>query len=129
MAISIPILPSQQLAALSENYRKAVARKRLRITVATAVFFAALVIAAIGADVDLRTFFKYFGNFIGYFDRIFTLDTGARAWTDFPEWFWGVRKWSLLLGETILISYVGTLFGAVLAFGLNFFAAENTSPS
>jgi phosphonate transport system permease protein len=33
-----------------------------------------------------------------------------------------------MLGETILISYVGTLFGAVLAFGLNFFAAENTSP-
>ncbi len=34
-----------------------------------------------------------------------------------------------MLGETILISYVGTLFGAVLAFVLNFFAAENTSPA
>ena len=34
----------------------------------------------------------------------------------------------MLLGETILISYVGTLSGAVLAFALNFFAAENTSP-
>src|SRR5258707_14564834 len=33
-----------------------------------------------------------------------------------------------MLGETILISYVGTLFGAILAFALNFFAAENTSP-
>ncbi len=41
----------------------------------------------------------------------------------------GLRKWSLLLGETILISYVGTLFGAVLAFALNFLAAENTSPA
>ena len=34
-----------------------------------------------------------------------------------------------LLGETLLISYVGTLTGAVLAFMLNFFAAENTSPA
>src|SRR5258707_15895768 len=34
-----------------------------------------------------------------------------------------------MLGETILISYVGTLFGAILAFALNFFAAENTSPA
>jgi phosphonate transport system permease protein len=128
MAVSIPILPSPQLAVLSETYRQAAAKKRLRFTIATAVFFAALVIAAIGADVNLRTFFTYFGNFIGYFDRLFTLDSGARTWTDFGEWFWGLKKWLLLLGETILISYVGTLFGVVLAFALNFFAAENTSP-
>jgi phosphonate transport system permease protein len=34
-----------------------------------------------------------------------------------------------MLGETLLISYVGTLIGATFAFALNFFAAENTSPS
>jgi phosphonate transport system permease protein len=129
MTVAVPILPSQQLAALNEAYRKAVARKRLRFTVATAVFFAGLVLAAVGAEVNLRTFFTYFGNFVGYFDRIFTLENGARVWTDIGEWFWGWRKWLWMLGETILISYVGTLFGAILAFALNFFAAENTSPS
>jgi phosphonate transport system permease protein len=129
MTVAVPILPSQQLAALNETYRKAVARKRLRFTGATAVFFAALVLAAVGAEVNLRTFFTYFGNFVGYFDRIFTLENGARVWTDIGEWFWGWRKWLWMLGETILISYVGTLFGAILAFALNFFAAENTSPS
>jgi phosphonate transport system permease protein len=129
MTVAVPILPSQQLAALNETYRKAVARKRLRFTVATTVFFAALVLAAVGAEVNLRTFFTYFGNFVGYFDRIFTLENGTRVWTDIGEWFWGWRKWLWMLGETILISYVGTLFGAILAFALNFFAAENTSPS
>jgi phosphonate transport system permease protein len=129
MTVAVSILPEQQLAVLNEAYRKAVARKRLRLTLATAVFFAALVIASIGAEVNLRTFFTYFGNFISYFDRIFTLENGARVWTDIGEWFWGWRKWLWMLGETILISYVGTLFGAVLAFALNFFAAENTSPA
>jgi phosphonate transport system permease protein len=129
MTVAVSILPEQQLAVLNEAYRKAVARKRLRLTLATAVFFAALVVAAIGAEVNLRTFFTYFGNFISYFDRIFTLENGARVWTDIGEWFWGWRKWLWMLGETILISYVGTLFGAVLAFALNFFAAENTSPA
>jgi phosphonate transport system permease protein len=129
MTVSVPILPRQRLAALSEAYRKAVARKRLRFTIATAVFFTALVIAAVGAEVNLPMFLTHFGNFISYFDRIATLDSGARVWTDFGEWFWGWKKWLLLLGETVLISYVGTLFGAVLAFGLNFFAAENTSPA
>ena len=129
MTVAVSILPEQQLAVLNEAYRRAVARKRLRLTLATAVFFAALVVASIGAEVNLRTFFTYFGNFISYFDRIFTLENGARVWTDIGEWFWGWRKWLWMLGETILISYVGTLFGAVLAFALNFFAAENTSPA
>ena len=129
MTVAVSILPDQQLAALNEAYRKAVARKRLRFTLGAAAFFAAVVIASIGAEVNLRTFFTYFGNFISYFDRIFTLENGSRVWTDIGEWLWGWRKWSLYLGETILISYVGTLSGAVLAFALNFLAAENTAPA
>ncbi|TWC06385.1 phosphonate transport system permease protein [Bradyrhizobium macuxiense] len=128
MATAISILPAQQLATLNDAYRKAVARKRLKATVAAAVFCAALFVAALGADVNLHTFFTYFGNFLSYFDRILTLDSGARVWTDPLEWFWGLKKWLRLLGETLLISYVGTLTGAVFAFALNFFAAQNTSP-
>jgi phosphonate transport system permease protein len=129
MTIAVSILPGPQLEALNDAYRKAVARKRLRFTLGTAVFFAALIVASIGAEVNLRTFFGYFGKFISYFDRIFTLENGSRAWTDIGEWFWGWHKWSFYLGETILISYVGTVSGAVLAFALNFLAAENTAPA
>jgi phosphonate transport system permease protein len=129
MTVAVSILPNHQLAALNDAYRKAVARKRLRVALAVALFLAALVVAAFGAEVNLRTLFTYFGNFIGYFDRILKLDDGTRVWTNVGEWFWGWRKWLRLLGETLLISYVGTLVGAVFAFALNFFAAENTSPA
>jgi phosphonate transport system permease protein len=129
MATAVSVLPSRQLAALNDAYRKAVARKRLRFALGAALFVVALLIAAIGAEVNLRTLFTYFGNFVSYFDRIFTLEDGARVWTNFGEWFWGWQKWLKMLGETILISYVGTLIGAVFAFALNFFAAENTSPA
>lgn len=129
MTFAISLLPGQQLAALNQAYRKAVARKRLRVTLGAAVFFAALVVASVGAEVNLRTLFTYFGHFVSYFDRILTLENGGRVWTDIGEWFWGWRKWSFYLGETILISYVGTLSGAVLGFALNFLAAENTSPA
>ncbi|WP_027581974.1 phosphonate ABC transporter, permease protein PhnE [Bradyrhizobium sp. Ai1a-2] len=128
MTTAVSILPAQQLAALNEAYRKAVARKRLKTMLAVAVFIAALVVAGIGAEVNLRTLFTYFGNFVSYFDRILTLDSGQRVWTDFGEWFWGWHSWLKLLAETILISYVGTLIGAVLALALNFFVAQNTSP-
>ena len=129
MTLAVSILPEQQLAALNTAYRQAVARKRLRLAAGAALFIAALILAAIGAEVNLRTFFTYLGNFVSYFDRIFTLENGQRVWTDFGEWFWGWRKWLKMLGETLLISYVGTLVGAVLALALNFFAAENTAPS
>ncbi|WP_256807344.1 phosphonate ABC transporter, permease protein PhnE [Bradyrhizobium sp. Bra64] len=128
MTLAVSILPEQQLAVLNVAYRKAVARKRLRLMAGAGLFVAALIVASIGAEVNLRTFFTYFGNFISYFDRILTLDNGQRVWTNFGEWFWGWRNWLKLLAETLLISYVGTLIGAVFAFALNFFAAENTSP-
>src|SRR5215475_1574510 len=118
MTSAVTILPEQQLAVLNEAYRAAVRRKRLRGLLATALFLVALVVAAIGAEVNLKTFVAHFGNFVSYFDRILTLDDQTRVWTNFGEWFWGWQKWLKLLGETILISYVGTIAGAVLAFGL-----------
>jgi phosphonate transport system permease protein len=129
MTIAVTILPDQQLAAFNAAYRKAVARKRLRVFLGASVFFAALALASVGAEVNLRTFFTHFGNFVSYFNRILTLEDGSRVWTNIAEWLWGFRKWSLLLGETILISYVGTVSGVVLAFALNFLAAENTAPA
>jgi phosphonate transport system permease protein len=129
MTSAVSILPGAQLAVLNAAYRAAVARKRLRLALAAAAFVAALVVAAIGAEVNLRTLFTYFGNFISYFDRILTLEDGTRVWSNPAEWFWGWRKWLWMLAETILISYVGTMIGAVLAFVLNFFAAQNTSPA
>jgi phosphonate transport system permease protein len=129
MTSAVSILPEQQLASLNEAYRMAVRRKRLRGLFSMALFAAALTLAAVGSEVNLRTLFTYFGNFVSYFDRMLTLDDQTRVWTNFSEWFWGWQKWLKLLGETILISYVGTLIGAVLAFALNFLAAENTSPA
>src|SRR5499427_2416861 len=129
MTSAVSILPEQQLAVLNEAYRAAVRRKRLRGLLVTALFVVALVAAAIGSEVNLKTFVTHFGNFVSYFDRILTLDDHSRVWTNFGEWFWGWQNWLKLLGETILIGYVGTLIGAVLALALNFFAAENTSPA
>ncbi|MCK1757621.1 phosphonate ABC transporter, permease protein PhnE [Bradyrhizobium sp. 137] len=129
MTVAVSILPEQQLAVLNAAYRQAVARRRWRLLLGAGIFAGAFILAAIGAEVNLRTLFTYFGNFISYFDRILTLDNGQRVWTDVGEWLWGWRKWLKMLGETLLISYVGTLIGATFAFALNFFAAENTSPA
>ncbi|MBB1090103.1 phosphonate ABC transporter, permease protein PhnE [Rhodopseudomonas pseudopalustris] len=128
MALAVSLLPDPQLDALHTAYRNAKSRRRRRSALAFGIGLLALLTAAFGAEVDLGTLVSKIGNFFSYFDRIFRLENGARAWTDPTEWFWGWRKWLSLLGETILISYVGTLIGAVLALLLNFLAAQNTAP-
>ena len=97
MTSAVAILPSQQLAALNDAYRRAVARKRLRVALGALLCLAALLVAAVGAEVNLKTLFTYIGNFVSYFDRIMKLDDGTRVWTNFGEWFWGWKKWLKLL--------------------------------
>lgn len=127
--MTVAIRSSPHLVALNDAYRKAVAQKRRRAALGAAVFLAALLVAGRGADVDVAAFIAKLGNFYSYFDRILTLDSGGRVWSNPVDWLWGWRNWLSLLGETILMSYVGTLCGAILAFALAFFAAENTAPS
>src|ERR1700692_3642586 len=80
MTVAVTILPSQQLAALNAAYRKAVARKRLRVTLGAAAFLAVLAVASVGAEVNLRTLFGYFGHFVSYFEPIHALGDGRFAW-------------------------------------------------
>ncbi len=61
--------------------------------IGAALFVVVLLVACVGAEVNPKTFFAHVGNFVSYFDRLLTLDSGKRVWTDIPEWFWGLRKW------------------------------------
>ncbi|BAT59110.1 phosphate-import permease protein PhnE [Variibacter gotjawalensis] len=129
MATSLKALPAERLAALSGAYASEMRAKRLN----TLMFGAAIVIAAIAsgwiAEVNLTKFVTHIGAFFSYFDRLATLDTGARVWTDIAEWFWGLKKWSLLLLDTMLIAYVGTIVGALGGFLLCFAASSNLMPN
>jgi phosphonate transport system permease protein len=118
-------LPDRQLAALKDAYRRASQGNQLRLAAICVAVFALICLSAIQAEVDPKTFVAKIGGFFSYFDRMATLDTGARVWTDPPAWFWSFRRSARLLGETILMAYVGTLTGALVAFALNFVASPN----
>jgi phosphonate transport system permease protein len=44
---------------------------------------------------------------------------------DLHEWYWNLPRWLELLGETVLMSFVGTMAGSVLALLLCFPASRN----
>jgi phosphonate transport system permease protein len=129
MSSAVSSLPPHQIAALRAGYDAEMSRKRRRFYLGFVIFALLMLLAAHGAEVAPRTFADNIHNFFNYFARLLRLDTQAYVWTDPGEWMWGWKKWLALLGETLLISYVGTVLGALGAFILNFLAAKNVTPA
>jgi phosphonate transport system permease protein len=129
MATAFSRLPDERLAAYAQAYDDANRKKRVHTAIFLGVVAGLTFLSGAVAEVDLSKLFGSFGNFFSYFDRIFTFDSGPmmgrRVWTDPAEWFWGLGKWLSLLGDTILIAYLGTVLGAVGAFLLCFTASAN----
>jgi len=125
MSGAIVLLPDRQLEALKDAYRKAAFAKRLNTAVVVTVSLVLIALSAVQAEIDPHTFITKIGGFFSYFDRLMTLESGARVWTDPIEWFWSFKRNVRLIGETIVMAYVGTLTGAVVAFTLNFLASPN----
>jgi phosphonate transport system permease protein len=133
MATSLPRLTDDRLATLTRAYHEAIRAKRARSLSLIGLVVGLMLLSGWVAQVDLSKLVRNFGNFFSYFDRIMTFDSGPlagqRVWTDPAEWFWGLKKWSLLLADTILIGYLGTALGAIGAFLLCFSAAANLMPN
>lgn len=122
-------LPADRLAPLATAYRAVRARDSRRLAASAAVVLALLLLSGWVAQVDPGLLWSRGGHFFSYFDRLLTLEGGARAgqrvWLDPAEWFWGLRGWLALLGDTLLIAYVGTLLGATGGFLLGLLSAAN----
>jgi phosphonate transport system permease protein len=125
MPSAIVRLPDRQVDALKDAYRRAAWAKRAQTIAIVVVALALVALSAVQAEVDPKIFFTKIGGFFSYFDRLATLDSGQRVWTDPAEWFWSFKRNARLIGETILMAYVGTLTGAIAGFALNFLASPN----
>ena len=133
MTASAATPPRPTVDALARSYAASVAVKRRRFLYGAALFAVAVLVAGWMAEVDLALFFRNIHKFPNYIGRIFVLDSGPMAGHlvlyDVRSWFWGLGKWLRLLGDTLLIAYVATVFGAILGFLSCFLAAGNLGTS
>ena len=105
------------------RYRKATTRKRLRSAVRRDRRGACCRLDR--REVNLsEVVAENFWRFLGLFRPHCTLESSVTgSWTDLAEWFWGLARWLRLLGDTLLIAYVGTLMGADMRHLLSAFCA------
>lgn len=106
-------------------YAQAVVAKRRRLWLGLLALIVCILISGQVAEISFTKLYQNIGGFTSYFVRIFHLENGQLVFTDFGEWFWGWKKWLVLMGETLLMAYVGTLLGAIVALVLCFFASKN----
>ena len=134
MPSTLQTLPERQLEPLAKAYRDAVRAKRMQLALGLGLALGLLGLAAWTTQFDALLLAANADRLSSYFVRIFHLENGALAWTDPVEWFWGVLpeyncRWLWSLWDTLLIAYLGTLFGTLGGFLLCFMASANLAPS
>ena len=110
-------------------YAQAVALKRRQVWLSLLLLAVLVLLSGYVAEISFSKLYQHIGGFASYIDRIFHLENGRPVISDPAEWFWGWKKWLALMGETLLMAYLGTLLGATAAFILCFLASQNLTQS
>lgn len=114
---------------LLADYRREVGKRRLY---GMSLLFALVVIAiaaSVVADVRPGTLAENLFRFTNYLGRILPELTIANFGADMANWYWNLGGWLKMLFETLLIAYLATLIGGVIAFAACFAASSNMAPS
>ena len=118
-------LPPERAAALSGLYAAATGEARRRTLAGFAAVAALAVVAGLIAEVRPLVFAENIGKFTAYTQQILPPISLDHPFEDVRAWYWGLPKWLGLLGETLLMAYLGTLLGGLAGFTLSFVAAAN----
>jgi phosphonate transport system permease protein len=119
-----PLSPERE-AALSGLYAAASGAARRRTLASFAVVALLVLLAALAAEVRPLVFVENIGKFTAYLEQILPPIGLDHPLEDVRAWYWGLPSWLALLGETVLMAYLGTLLGGIAGFALSFVAAAN----
>ena len=128
MTRAVNLLPSARLERAQAAYREAVAAKRMRTLLGFAIAAVAIVLASIAGEVDLARLARNGHRLAEYLRNLAPSLGWASFGADVREWFWNIDAWLKLLGDTLLMAYLGTLLGAVAGLLLCFSATANLEP-
>ena len=112
-------------ASHAAAYAQASAAKRRQLLLGLGTLAVCVLLAGQAAEISIAKLVDNIGNFSSYISRISHLESGQWVVSDPAEWFWGWKKWLALMGETLLMAYVGTVLGAIGALLLCFVASKN----
>lgn len=116
------------IAAFERRRAEALRRQRPRALLMGAAFLGLLLLSAAVGEVDAGAFVDGLPNLFTYLHDILPRIRPARPLADVAHWYHHLDRWLLLLWDTVLIGFLGTLFGSIAAFLLCFPATHGLMP-
>lgn len=129
MSRAVQQISKDQFNRLIGDYNRAIESKSRTTFIGFIILIFLIGSSIYGSEVDLHKFIRNIWRFPNYFYEITPKLTLNNFFGDLAEWFWGIKKWLPQLGETLLIAYVGTISGALIAFCLGFLSSRNMAIS
>lgn len=115
----------ERLLSFEGRYRQQQSTRRNWMLLYGALFLAALLGSIAVSDFSISGLIKGLPMAWNYIAGTLPKLTIENFWGDVANWYWGLRFWTRLLVETILMGFVGTVLGGVLALALCFPASRN----
>lgn len=115
----------ERLLSFEGRYRQQQSTRRNWTLLYGALFLAALLGSIAVSDFSISGLIKGLPMAWNYIAGTLPKLTIENFWGDVANWYWGLRFWTRLLVETILMGFVGTVLGGVLALALCFPASRN----
>jgi phosphonate transport system permease protein len=84
-----------------------------------------LIGSSVIGEIRADNFINGIPNFFNYIFNTFPKIRPTTFFSDIAEWYWGIKRWSLMLLDTLIIAFLGTLFGFIFAFINSFLASRN----
>ena len=129
MSTGLPALPEQRLGQLLANYRRDVARRRIRWLAILACLVVLVMLAGRWGEVEPGKLLHHLSGLTSYFGRIMPTLRADHLTGDIAEWYWNFLGWLKLLFDTVLIAYLATSAGMACAGALAWLAAANLAPN
>lgn len=127
--MTVSSLDGNSAKGLLADYRREVGKRRLYGIALLLALVVVAIAASVVADVRPGTLVENLFRFTSYLGRILPDLTLANFWSDLTAWYWNLGGWLKMLFETLLIAYLATLIGAVVAFAASFAASSNMAPN
>ncbi len=118
-------VPAHPAQAWHAAYVEAGVEKRRVLWFGLAVLAVCVAVSARVAEISPMKLWDHLDALGSYVLRILHLESGQWVIADPVEWFWGWKKWLKLMLETVLMAYVGTVAGALVAVCTCFVASKN----
>lgn len=115
----------ERLRSFDDQFRGQRRNRRSWTLLYAVIFAAALAASVMVSDFSLPGLVKGLPMAWNYIAGTLPTLTIENFVGDLAEWYWGLRLWLRLLVETILMGFVGTVLGGVLALALCFAASRN----